>query len=138
VRATGDGDLNEINGWIHDAWFCVSGIEYDMQASRAEIPFVYEVLDAKRRVGGRWLKVFEVPKVAATLTVENVVETQVGDDQGIDCYDFNVLKYDEQRGRLTFETGIPNEMWMAVRELDLRLEITSREVGFDRRRSLFG
>lgn len=130
--------LSTVTSWLHDCFFCVSSIEWDRSNKTLWVPYSRENPSGIRRVGGRFLKRFEIPKVACDLWLRDVVKCEIGDQQGIDCYDFNELRWDGQTKRIVIETNIPNVIWCEVTKIDVELEITDREVGQRVFRSFFG
>lgn len=131
-------DLGTLSPLIHDEFFCVSAVEFDPASSSLVFAFAREDWTQKRRAGGRLLKSFEVPRLACTLTFHNVIDHHLGDEQGIDCYDFSELSYDSGSGKTIVATNIPNDVWVKMSPLDVHLVVTDRIIGRRKFRSLFG
>lgn len=113
--------LAELNDVIHDNWFCLSEITYDPARRTLWIPFERR-LDEARESRKRGLLIDEVlvPVQACTLVVEQVEDVDFSDAEGIDCYDFNVIRVDD--GRMVVESNIPTRFVVSISGLKVRLE----------------
>ena len=130
-------DLTELTFWIHDCFFCVSSIQFDPQKRVLSIPFARERLESTRKLGGKLLKTFEVPKVACDLSFRNVMDYAIEDQQRIDCYDFNEVRYNLPDQKLVIVTNIPTDAWLVVSRIEVELRVSKEIVSSRRFRSLF-
>jgi hypothetical protein len=82
------------NALIHDRWFSVTGIRED--GSELVIPFASAYVSRARTA------VFD-----STLRISHVLAWRVDDSEKIEVYNFSGLTYDEGRGCIQIEAGIP-------------------------------
>ena len=94
-------------------------------------------MDRKVRVGGSFLKEFEVPYVASSLIASHVLDHELEDRQGIDCYDFAEIRFEAEQKRVVVATNIPTGVRAAVSQLGISLEVTDRVVSTRRFKSFF-
>lgn len=131
--------IPEILDLIHDCWFDVDEIEFDRGMAEIVIPFRRRLREHARVVRGIWpFRRREIPIVRAYLRIHHVEDYHLSDTNRVGMYDFNDLEYHERSGRLRITTGIPMDLEVKVRSLQLSVEITDNVVDVSSSSALLG
>lgn len=117
MRVTTADDLDKIDDCIHDRVFSVLDVSYDANAQAVYIPFV-GTPDAPVRGTDHASQHDD----ARLLTIKNVSSFELIDDEQIQWYPMNKLKYDKNTGVLLVLTSIPLTLAMVVVDVDVSVE----------------
>ncbi len=122
-------DLPRIVGIIHDCWFDLDRIQFDAGDSALTIPFRCERSHEGSRI--RWSVFFSRARgrcFERLIRIGHVDSYSVVDTQKVRFYDFNELTYDPETKQIRITTGVPLEMTVTVKELDVSVEETDKAV----------
>jgi hypothetical protein len=124
-------DLPRIVDIIHDCWFDLGRIQFDAGDSALTIPFRRERSHEGSRL--RWSDFFSRARgrgFECFLRIGQVDSYSVVDTQKVRIYDFNELTYDPETKRIRITTGVPLEMSVTVKDLDVSVEETDKVVEY--------
>jgi hypothetical protein len=113
-------ELARVTDLIHDCWFDADKIDFRPEQALLTIPFVLPVPERGAiliNLGA--LSKIRVPYVQSFVEIHNAAGYRLIDDNRIGRYDFNEIRYLEDRCLVTVMTGIP---------ITLEVEVTSLEV----------
>lgn len=108
-----------INGIVHDTSYAVSDHRLGPEPGTLTVPFRRPREDRRTRPLFRRRPAPEL--VPWLLRICNVTDHRITDDQGIDEYPVNVMRYDEQSGLVTVDTDIPTGFEVRVSALHITL-----------------
>ena len=149
-QAKSAGDLNEISGVIHDAWFDIDDVAYDQAAGSLCIAFAQDwkqLPEAQARgdapaaqlVRRTWRYTEEhVPFARGDLRIEHVVAVRTDEAMG-DAGMLLGVSYDQSARRLIVE-GVSGSLMASIKRLGVTAELHADQVAVyvRRRRGLLG
>ena len=129
IQARTPEQLVEVTGVIHDHFFCVDRIMFDQAAGLVTIPFLLPLEEQSRRAKNLWLleKVI-VPRVESAMLIYEATGYRLVDTEQVGCYDFNELRYDQERGMIVILTGIPLALEVDVTDVHVVVRIGEKTV----------
>lgn len=108
ITATEPSALDVVTDVIHDAWFDVDEVTFE--DGQVRVPFT-----VRRAI----FRSAEPDAPRSSLLIRHVTALDLEDTQGIGRYDFNRLRFDENAGRLSIDSGIPLRFEMLVEDLEV-------------------
>ena len=117
TNITNENQLDLLNDYIHDEFFCLDDILYSEEEGTVVIPFRRMFHDIPGRVIRNWilLKACEVDVIHSVITISNVLSYRFEDKAKIGTYSFVVIKHND--GVLLFDC-----------EPELKLELTISKI----------
>jgi len=115
-----------------------NGIIYERDKAILRIPYKKEAtagsIFAKRVF---FFRLITTPIVRCFLNVYNVTEYYAEDQQRVDEYDFNEIKYDAKEGSIIVLTGIPTAIKISVTAFHISIDETDDVVGSTKKLTVF-
>ncbi len=111
--------LDLIHDIIHDCWFSVSDINFDESESKLSIKF--EGKDIEKQIIKKIFvfKKVELVSYESYLIINHVQNYSIKDTERVGKYDFNILKFEDNKNEITIETGVPIEIKAIVNQFEI-------------------
>jgi hypothetical protein len=137
VVATSVEQLAAITKLVHDRWFELSKVDFDVDRRWLTVPFVTTGLHGRsvQRHGLLWREV--VPLLRAALTIKHVHRFQFVDEIGIDRYEFNEITFFESTYEVVITSGFPIEIRATVGALEVSVVVSDDVVDHETHTSSF-
>lgn len=128
--ATSSAELDLIGGWVHDAPFEWTRIEFDRRDASVTVPFCQEAptavgpgpeLVARRRRS----RIYKVPMVRCAATVLSAQACTIGNREREDPGMLDVITAPRE-GEIVVAAVVGPETRIAVRAIDVRIEMTDQ------------
>ena len=115
--------LSQVVDILHDRWFDLDQVLFDPQDCVLTIPFSNESIPGSRRI--RWSDFFSRAPgqgFECFLRIANVESYSVVDTEKVRFYDLNELTYEPEAKRIRITAGVPLQMTVTVKDLDVSVE----------------
>jgi hypothetical protein len=131
VVATSVEQLDAVTRLVHDRWFELSRVDFDVDRRWLVVPFETTGSHGRsvRRHGLLWREV--VPLYRASLTIKHVHRFQFIDEAGIDRYDLNEIIFFEATHEVVITSGFPTEIRATVGRLEVSVVVTDDVVNHE-------